>query len=117
MKLTAHLPTPLLAAVNQVFELERKVRTHPDPCNLMRNILKLKNAFAELGLTYEDPLGQHFQETRTDLEATISGSGTEDLTVVEVIKPIIRALARDAPGTIGLVVQKGIVIVESRIGS
>jgi hypothetical protein len=74
----------------------------------------MHDAFNELGFTYEDPMGQPFNETRADLEATISGSRTEDLIVVDVIKPIIRAVLRDGPGELSKVVQKGIVIVESR---
>jgi hypothetical protein len=35
-------------------------------------------------------MGQAFNETRTDLEASIAGAGAEDLVVVEVIKPIVR---------------------------
>jgi hypothetical protein len=54
-------------------------------------------------------MGQDFQETRTDIEATISGKGTEHLKVVEVIKPIIRR----GPRALSRVVQKGIVVVEA----
>ena len=67
-------------------------------------------------------MGQPFKETRTDLEATISGSGTDNLVVVEVIKPIIRSLIRDNSGEMSAkdtaqfsqVIQKGIVIVETQ---
>ena len=65
-------------------------------------------------MSYEDPMGQPFKETRTDLDATISGSGTENLVVVEVIKPIIRILLRKESVELKKVVQKGIVIVESQ---
>ena len=57
----------------------------------------------------ETDFGQIFKETRTDLEVTISGTGTENLRVVEVIKPIIREGTRD----LSRITQKGIVIVES----
>jgi len=67
-----------------------------------------------LGLAYEDPMGQPFNETRTDLEATISGVGTEDLVVVEVIKPIIRSVSNGETTGISRVIQKGIVVVQSR---
>ena len=59
---------------------------------------------------YEDPMDQPFNETRTDLEVSIAGTRTEDLRVIEVIKPIIRFGDR----TSSRVVQKGIVIVESK---
>jgi hypothetical protein len=99
----------LLTVLNQVFEIEKKLSLHGDPNNLARNITRIKDAMEELSLFYEDPMGQDFQETRTDLEATISGTGTEGLEVVEVIKPIIRIGQRD----LSRVVQKGIVVVEA----
>ena len=57
-------------------------------------------------------MGQSFSETRTDLEATITGEGTDNLKVVEVIKPIIRV----GDKSFSRVVQKGIVIVQSDTG-
>jgi len=70
----------------------------------------MREALEENGVTYENPEGQPFNETRADLEASISGAGTENLFVVEVIKPIIRAGASG----VSTVIQKGIVIVESK---
>jgi len=105
--------------------MERKLAKDGDSVNVSRNVGKIKAAFAEEGLptfdpsesvrlVYEDPMGQPFSETRTDLEASISGVATDDLVVVEVIKPIIRAVIRDGAGEFSRVVQKGIVVVESR---
>ena len=122
------IPKSILTILNQLYELEQKLKRQDDPANLSRNVDKMKDAFAEeglpawdagggqdrVGLAYEDPMGQSFKETRTDLEATISGSGTENLVVVEVIKPIIRAIFRDGTGEFSRVVQKGVVVVESR---
>jgi hypothetical protein len=99
----------LLVVINQVFEIERKLSLHGDSNNLSRNISRIKDAFEELNFFYEDPTGEKYQETRTDLEATISGKGTESLKVVEVIKPIIRVGQR----ALSRVVQKGIVVVEA----
>jgi hypothetical protein len=62
-------------------------------------------------------MGQAFKETRTDLEATIAGTGTENLVVVEVIKPIIRATLKGGEAGSSKIVQRGIVIVESRKGN
>lgn len=122
------IPKTILIALNQLYEMEQKVRKQDDPTNLGRNIGKIKDAFAEegfptlvdggvhgrIGLKYEDPMGQPFKETRTDLDATISGSDTNHLVVVEVIKPIIRAIFRDGAGEFSKVIQKGVVIVEAR---
>ena len=52
-----------------------------------------------------------YNETRTDLEASIAGNSAENLIVTEVIKPIIRL--RTSSGTT-TIVRKGIVVVESR---
>ena len=88
--------------------------------NLQRNVNKMKDAFAEegllmgdlggaqyrIGLAYEYPMGQPFKETRTDLDASISGAGTENLVVVEVIKPIIRAMFRDTAASLRVSFKK-----------
>jgi hypothetical protein len=128
MEIRLQIPKSILTAVNQLYELEQKLKRHGDPNNLLRNVTKMKDAFAEeglpmgdvggtfvrIGLGYEDPMGQPFNETRTDLDATISGTGTDNLVVVEVVKPIIRAVLRDSVGEFARVVQKGVVIVESQ---
>ena len=95
--------------LNQLYEAEHKLSHHGDPGNVLRNVAKMKGILEEMGLFYEDPMGQAFKETRTDLEATISGQGTDNLRVVEVIKPILRYGTRD----LSTVFQKGIVVVES----
>lgn len=114
MEIKVQVPKSLLVALNQLYEIEQKLKKTDDPANLQRNVSKMRDAFEEFGLTYEDPMGQPFKETRTDLEATISGEGTEHLVVVEVIKPIIRVVMREDAGGFSKVIQKGIVVVESR---
>ena len=121
METRLQMPKSILTVLNQLYELDQKLKKHGDPANFSRNVGKMKDAFGEEGLqdagghrirfAYEDPMGHAFKETRIDLEATISGSGTENLVVVEVIKPIIRAIVLDG---VSHVVQKGVVIVESR---
>lgn len=118
MELKIQVPKSIISTLNQLYEMEQKLRKNGDPSNLLRNLEKIRDAFEHydntLGIVYEDPLGFSFNETRTDIEATISGSLTDDLVVVEVIKPIIRALLQDGPVKITKVIQKGIVIVKSR---
>lgn len=105
-------PKWALTLLNQLFEIEKKLSANEksDPSNCLRNLGKIKDVLEEEGLFYQDPMGQSFNETRTDLEATITGSGTDDLRVVEVMKPIIREGNR----TMSRVIQKGIVAVESQ---
>lgn len=104
------IPKWALTVLNQIYEVERKLTLHGDPGNALRNIEKLKDILSGEGIFYEDPMSQTFRETRTDLEATISGSGTENLVVVEVIKPIIRG----GNASFSRVIQRGIVIVQSK---
>ncbi|WKZ20220.1 MAG: hypothetical protein QY310_06555 [Candidatus Jettenia sp. CY-1] len=118
MELKIQVPKSIITTLNQIYEMEQKLKKNGDPDNIQRNIEKIKDAFEHddptLGLIYDDPLGMPFKETSTDMEATISGSLTDDLIVVEVIKPIIRAFLRDGFVKITKVIQKGIVIVKSR---
>jgi len=114
MEIRFQVPKSLLMAMNQLYEIEQKLKQHGDPHGLQRNVSKMKDAFDASGLVYEDPMGQAFKETRTDMEATISGPGTDNLVVVEVIKPIIRAIHRDGLCGVSKIVQKGIVVVESK---
>src|SRR5690242_12408318 len=98
----------LLRTLNNLYDIERKLAAHGDPGNARRNVEQIKESFVDaLKLFYEDPTGKPFTETRADLEASITGSGTEDLTVVEVIKPIVR----HGNQAYSRVVQKGVVIV------
>ena len=106
------VPKPLLTALNQIYELEQRIAKHGDSCNLRRIIERLRDAFEEFGLVYEDPMGQRVNETRTDLEVSIAGTETQNLVVVEVIKPVIRAVDRGVPG-FSKVVQRGIAVVKS----
>jgi hypothetical protein len=103
-------PKYILQTLNNLYEIERKIALHGDMGRIGRNVDKIKDAFQSVGFFYEDPLGAPFRETRTDLDATISGQGTENLYVAEVIKPIIRY----GPRELSTVVQKGIVLVQSR---
>ncbi len=100
----------LFRALSQLCELERLLQEVGTGQRATRCIEKMKDAFAELQLFYEYPLGEQFSETRTDVEAHISGDDTEDLRIVEVIKPIIR---RGTPER-SMVVQKGVVVVSCR---
>ena len=104
------VPKWALQVLNNLCDIERKLGLNGDPHNVRRNVGRIKEAFEEQQIFYEDPMGQDFNETRTDLDASITGTGTESLKVVEVIKPIVRAGNK----SLSRVVQKGIVLVESK---
>jgi hypothetical protein len=62
-----------------------------------------------MDLEYLNPIGERYNETRTDVTATISGSSSRNLVITEVIKPIIVQRV----GNVQQIVQVGVVIVES----
>jgi hypothetical protein len=113
MMQSLEVPKLALTVLNNLFEIESKLALHGDSANVGRNAERIRDAFEREGhLFYENPMGQPFNETRTDLDASISGTGTDDLVVVEVIKPVIRAGSKE----FSKVVQRGIVVVEAREG-
>jgi DNA repair exonuclease SbcCD ATPase subunit len=59
---------------------------------------------------YENPINESYNDTRTDVDAHISGIKTDNLVIIDVIKPIIRSQTNDKSA----IVQKGIVTVTSK---
>lgn len=113
------VPKQFLDLINNIFEIERKAAVLSESSSIMRNVNKIKEILEHDllstggetgGLVYHNPLDEDYNETRTDCEASIAGTSTENLKITEVIKPIVR-LKR---GGISLIVQKGIVIAESK---
>jgi hypothetical protein len=111
IKIAKHFPFML----NQIFEIENKVRNINESNSIQRNLDRIKDYFENdalgdgQGLVYHNPLGESYNETRTDCEANISGSSHENLEIIEVLKPIIYVKV----GNSKMVVQKAIVIVQS----
>lgn len=105
-----------LFILNQIFEIQQKAERITDPNSISRNVNKLVDYFEyELlpennGLVIHDPFGEKFDETRTDVEASIAGNSTEKLVIAEVIKPIIRL----KQGNFSTIIQKGVVVVKSK---
>jgi hypothetical protein len=105
----------ILPVLNNLYDISRKVGLHGDPGNIRRNVDRIVNTIKERGVFYDDPMGQSCDETRTDLEVDISSTGAEDLFVVDVIKPIIRIVVGNGDKIRSRVVQKGIVVVRSKL--
>ena len=114
MEIPQTIPKSLLTVLNQLYEVEQKLKKQSGLEGIQRNINRMKDAFEEYGLIYEDPMGQRCSETRTDVDMTIAGAGTDNLAVVEVIRPIVRQRNQAFQGDAGRIVQKGIVVVESQ---
>jgi len=113
------VPQVYLDLVNQIFEIDKKSSNIKEENSIKRNINKIKNIFEfelfpDLGFDYHNPLGEDYSETRTDCEATISGTNCENLEIVEVIKPIIFCSAINGNQKHKSIVQKAVVVVKSR---
>lgn len=116
METTIKIPKPYLFLLNQLFELEQKVSKLNEQNSIQRNIEKMKNYFETealpdgQGLFYHNPIGESYDVTRTDCDATISGANHKNLEIIEVLKPIIYIKY----GNSKMVAQKAIVIVQSK---
>lgn len=119
MKEQVKIPKPYIELLDQIFEMERKAEAIQEANSINRNINKMKEIFQnifstatenESGLTYHNPIGEPYNDTRTDLEASIAGDSAENLIVTEVIKPIIRYRR----GGSNLIARKGVVVVETK---
>jgi hypothetical protein len=94
---------------NLVFELEKKLAGNDSPA-IKRNFERMKAVLDEAGILVLNPIGEYYQETRTDLEASIISSAKGPLVIVDVIKPIVYT-NHDLDK---LLLQKGVVIVGSK---
>ena len=111
---------PYFELLDELFEIERKLENIEESNSISRNLNKMKDIFetslfssstsSDIGLIYHNPIGESYNETRSDLEASIAGNSTENLVITEVIKPIIRRKS----GENTFIVRKGVVVVESK---
>lgn len=100
----------VLSILNQLFELEKKIKGQPIENSLQRNLRRIRSQFEEAGYKLHDPLGEKYDLTRLDCEAMAAGEGAANLKIVEVIKPIIYHRENDRNS----IVQKAVVVVENR---
>lgn len=100
----------LLPLVNQVFDLEKKAKRLADGQKLNRNLRRIKETLETVGLQIHDPLGEPFNETRTDCDASISGTHSDNLFITEVLKPIVH---QNIDGFLQLI-QPGVVVVSGK---
>ncbi len=124
-KVLVKVPQAYLDLVNQIFEIERKVSQIKEDNSIVRNINKLKDLMeselftvrgneSTIGLTYHNPIGENYSDTRTDCEASIAGTNTENLVIVEVIKPIVFYTYSESGKVLKNIAQKAVVIVKSK---
>jgi hypothetical protein len=121
-KVSVKVPQAYLDFMNQIFEIEKKSANLKEENSIQRNLNRMKGILEEeffkgsstIGLTYHNPLGESYSDTRTDCEATISGTGVENLEIIEVIKPIIFYAYQENEKVMKVIVQPAVVIVQSK---
>jgi hypothetical protein len=121
-KVSIKVPQSYLDFINQIFEMEKKVNNLTEENSIHRNINKIKGLVEEeifkgpstIGLTYHNPLGETYSDTRTDCVATIAGESVDNLEIIEVVKPIIYYSYLDNERVIKVIVQPAVVIVKSK---
>jgi hypothetical protein len=104
------MDTEWIKIINQVFEMEKKVAAKPEMAALQRNIDRIKASLEAMQVTYHNPIGEKYSETRTDCEANIVGELKNDMVIADVIKPVIF----DAAGGSPVIVQKAVVLVQNK---
>ena len=105
----SHQLSPFLTLINQIFDLQRKVERMEQGRSLHRNLRRMSESLAEMGFTWHDPTGEPYDETRTDCEASIAGDSSQNLRIVETLKPIVRLTHGRHPQLI----QRAVVVVKS----
>lgn len=99
-----------LAIINQIFEIKQKLEQEKLLDKFDRNLNRLFSIMEDEGYVCNNPWGERYTDSRSDCTANIVGKESRDMVIIQVIKPIIY---KKTEGALTLV-QKGIVIVESK---
>lgn len=101
---------PICGVINQLFDIEKKAAENEFSSKIKRNLRRMKTHLEEMGYYIHNPMGEKYDLTRLDCEASITGTKTTDLVVIEVIKPIVHYRRHGE----NQIVQRGVVLVESK---
>jgi hypothetical protein len=106
----------VISLINQVFEIEEKQKMIEQKNSIDKNVRNLKELleegfFQDFGISYYNPIGEDFKDSRTDCDVVENLSNTfENLVIIQVIKPIIRVKQNDAIR----IIQRARVVVQSK---
>lgn len=93
------------AIINQLFEIEKKASEQN--INVFdRNLNRIQHELTEMGYKILDPMGTHYDDRDTSIEANLLHPNAKKIT--KVLKPIIYKKENDS----FFLTQKGVVIVE-----
>lgn len=100
---------PLVQIINQVFEIQHKLKELDKADSFERNFNRLAHIFKESGLIMHDPTGENYVESRTDCEASITGDVRKPMKIAKTLKPIIY----QSEGSQLQLLQKAVVLVSN----
>lgn len=78
-----------LLVINQLFEIQNKLKETGSAAPFERNFNRLFAHFQEEGFVIQDPTGEAYTETRTDCEASITGKPSSKMKITKTLKPVI----------------------------
>lgn len=99
-----------LQLINQIAEIQQKIKQENLESKFDRNFNRIFSIIEEEGYICRYPLGEKYDETRTDCDATITGNMGKEMIISQVIKPVIYKKTDEG----ATLVQKAIVIVEKK---
>ena len=94
--------------LNQLFDIRSKMELENLYSKFERNFDRIFDVLEEEGFIINNPIGESYTDSRTDVEANLVGTEGRKMIISKVIKPII--YLKDQGGV--SLVQKGVVIVE-----
>jgi hypothetical protein len=81
--------TQVTTIINQLFDIQQKIEQEQLSEKFDRNFNRLYLLLEEEGYICQNPLGERYTASRLDCEANIIGHEGKEMTITQVIKPII----------------------------
>lgn len=94
--------------INNIHALAQRMQSPEQERAIKRRLDRIVSDFEQLGIKYLNPIGESYDETRLDCEASIASDNLSNLKIAEVVKPIIYA----DTGAGYSIIQRGVVIVK-----
>ena len=103
------MSSQILRIINQLFEAEKKAARAEAMQSVRKNLERIRVAIEEMGYRIVNPMGEAYDEGRTDCECSIAGDASGSLYITEVLKPAV--YEENASGR--SLVQKAVVIADN----
>ena len=101
----------MIQIINQLSDIKQKIVAENLEKKFERNFNRIFSILDDEGFICQYPLGEKYNETRTDCEASIVGETSEKMVITQVLKPLIYKRNNNEIN----LTQKAIVIVEKSV--